>query len=154
MKNNKLSIDRIAFIGRTFAEYMKMFDLDEDMLRQGPVLDCPAGPSSFAAEANNRGINITACDICYDLEVNDLSQRGKDDIAHVFDKFDEASHLYIWNHYKNKDEVIAHRSKSLELFIGDFSQGLKEGRYRKIEFPGLPFSDRTFSVFIWRQNGL
>jgi hypothetical protein len=36
-----LDIDRIAFLGRTYAEYLDMFGLDEKRLMQGPVLDCP-----------------------------------------------------------------------------------------------------------------
>ncbi len=38
--NNLLNIDRIAFIGMTYHEYMRMFDIHETMLRQGCVLDC------------------------------------------------------------------------------------------------------------------
>lgn len=42
-----LDIDRIAFFGRTYAEYLSMFGLNEQLLRQGAILDCPAGASSF-----------------------------------------------------------------------------------------------------------
>ena len=52
MNHNHLNIDRIAFFGRTYAEYMDMFGLGESLLRNGRILDCPAGASSFVAEAN------------------------------------------------------------------------------------------------------
>jgi hypothetical protein len=33
-------IDRIAFIGRTYLEYIRKFDLDDSLPRQVPILDC------------------------------------------------------------------------------------------------------------------
>lgn len=145
---NSLNIDRIAFFGRTYAEYMDMFDLDESLLRQGQILDCPAGASSFAAEAHKLGINVTACDILYDLTSDELMEKGKKDLQHVFEKFDEVTHLYVWKYYKDKDGVMALRSRALEIFANDFPVGSKEGRYVQAEMPYLPFSDRTFSLVL------
>ena len=45
--NDSLNIDRIAFFGRTYAEYLSMFGLDETVMKHGRILDCPAGASSF-----------------------------------------------------------------------------------------------------------
>ncbi|MEW6109406.1 MAG: class I SAM-dependent methyltransferase [Nitrospirota bacterium] len=147
-KSDYLDIDRIAFFGRTYAEYMDMFNFDESLLRQGPILDCPAGASSFAAEAHQKGIDVTACDILYDLTADKLMEKGKKDIKHVFEKFDEVNYLYVWKYYKNKDEVMALRSRALEIFADDFPVGLKERRYVQAEMPYLPFSGRTFSLVL------
>lgn len=143
-----LDIDRIAFIGRTYFEYMRMFDLDESVLRKGSVLDCAAGPSSFAAEALRAGFDVTACDLLYDIPVNDLVVKGTEDIEHVFDKLDEVRHLYTWKYYKDKEEIVAFRHKSLNLFSQDFSLGLSEGRYVHAELPRLPFPDKSFSLVL------
>ncbi|MEK6690420.1 MAG: class I SAM-dependent methyltransferase [Nitrospirota bacterium] len=147
-KGNSLDIDRIAFFGRTYAEYMSMFDLNEQLLRQGRVLDCPAGASSFAAEAQQLGLDVTACDIMYNHNADELIEKCKEDIQHVFEKFDEAEHLYVWKYYKNKDEVIALRNKALRLFAEDFPAGFKEKQYIDAELPYLPFSDKTFSLVL------
>ncbi len=147
-KSNSLSIDRIVFFGRTYAEYLSMFGLDESVLRQGRVLDCPAGASSFAAEAHQLGFDVTACDILYNYSVNELIEKCKRDIQHVFEKFDEAEHLYVWKYYKSKDEVIALRRKALELFAEDFPAGFKEKRYVDAELPHLPFPDKRFSLVL------
>jgi hypothetical protein len=145
---SRLDIDRIAFIGRTYAEYVSIFGLEESALSAGPVLDCPAGPSSFAAEAHRLGYDVTACDISYSLPVQALLEKGRNDILHVFEKFDEASHLYAWTYYSGKDEVIALRRQALELFTADFRRGYEEGRYRQVELPGLPFSDGRFRLVL------
>ena len=100
--NYGLDIDRIAFFGRTYAEYLDMFGLDEAVLDQGRILDCPGGASSFALEAARKGYDITACDILYDHGATELFEKGKKDIAHVFEKFDEVSRLYAWDYYRSK----------------------------------------------------
>ena len=147
-KGDSLDIDRIAFFGRTYAEYLSMFGLNEQLLRQGAILDCPAGASSFAAEAHQLGLDVTACDIMYNHSVDKLIEKCRKDIQHVFEKFDEAEHLYVWKHYKSKDEVIALRNKALDLFAEDFSAGFKEKRYADAELPHLLFPDKSFSLVL------
>lgn len=144
----KLDIDRIAFFGRTYAEYMDMFALDKTMIGRGRILDCPAGASSFAAEAYRIGINVTASDILYGLDAKELVEKGRKDMEHVFEKFDEVSRLYTWKYYKDKDEVMSLRSRALNVFAGDFRDGLKEGRYIQAALPCLPFPDKSFSLVL------
>lgn len=145
---NSLNIDRVAFIGRTYDEYVSLFDLDEQTLRQGPVLDCPAGASSFTAEASMAGIDITACDILYDRDIDSLAERGRKDIGHIYHKVKEVSHLFTWNYYKDIDNLMFFREAALDIFIDDFGNGLEEGRYRYAELPDLPFADRQFSLVL------
>ena len=147
-KGDSLDIDRIAFFGRTYAEYLSMFGLNEQLLRQGAILDCPAGASSFTAEAHQLGLDATACDIMYNHNADELIEKCKKDIQHVFEKFDEVEHLYVWDYYKNKDEVITLRKKALKLFAEDLPAGFKEKRYVKAELPHLPFPDKSFSLVL------
>lgn len=147
-ENYRLDIDRIAFFGRTYAEYMDMFGLGESLLRYSRILDCPAGASSFAAEAHRKGIAVTACDVLYNMPVDRLLEKGRKDIRHVFEKFDEVSHLYTWEYYKNKGKVMALRNKALEIFSGDFANGFEKGRYKYAELPHLPFSDNSFPLVL------
>ncbi len=144
MMEARLNIDRIAFLGRTYAEYLKISGLDEKTLVKGPVLDCPAGASSFAAEATELGFDVTACDILYDLTGEELIRKGNADIRHVFDEFDKASSLYTWKYYRNKEEVMALRTKALEKF----ARGREEGRYVYGALPHLPFPDKRFSLVL------
>ena len=46
-----LHLPYVAFFGRTLAEYLDMFCISLDQLREGSTLDCPSGPDSFVAEA-------------------------------------------------------------------------------------------------------
>lgn len=146
--NSHLNIDRIPFIGRTYDEYLSLFDLDEKTIRQGPVLDCPAGAASFTAEAAMSGMDVTACDILYNRGVDSLDEMGRRDIEHIHHKVKEVPHLFKWNYYKDIDNLIFFREAALSIFIDDFGNGLKEGRYRYAELPDLPFADRKFSLVL------
>ena len=127
---------------------MSLFDLDETILRQGPVLDCPAGAASFTAEASRSGIDAVACDILYDSELKNLIEKGKNDIEHIYDKVKEVPHLFAWNYYKDIDNLVVQREKALEIFASDFKKGSDEGRYRYGKLPELPFPDKHFSLVL------
>jgi len=143
-----LDIDRIAFFGRTYAEYRDMFGLEEAVLGMGLILDCPGGASSFALEASRKGFDVTACDVLYDQSAVALFEKGKKDISHVFEKFDAVSHLYVWDYYRNKEEVMTLRKKSLDLFVEDFCRCSAEGSYMRAALPHLPFPDGMFSLVL------
>ncbi len=145
---NKVNIDRIAFIGRTYAEYMRLFDLDETTLRQGSILDCPAGAASFTAEASKSGIDATACDILYGSELENLIEKGRKDIEHIYDKVKEVPRMFTWNYYKDIDNLISQREKALEIFATDFKRGSDEGRYKYGKLPELPYPDKHFSLVL------
>jgi hypothetical protein len=145
---NKLNIDRIAFIGRTYDEYMKVFDLNEEILGTGKILDCAAGPSSFTVEANSKGLDVTACDVLYDLSPFELFKKGNMDIACVFEKFDAVSDNYTWTFYRDKEHVISCRKMALGRFVKDFTRNQKNGRYEKAGLPCLPYPDNSFSIVL------
>jgi hypothetical protein len=147
-KKRSLNIDRIAFLGRTYSEYLKMLDLGEDFLHGINVLDCPAGASSFTAESLRKGLSVTACDVLYDLLMKDLVRKGQKDIRHVFERFDEVSHLYTWKYYRNRKEVIDLRRKALSLFSEDYIGGIKRGNYVQACLPDLPFPDGRFDLVL------
>ena len=62
-----LQLDRVVLLGRTFEEYRRYFLLEPDLLIGKRVLDVAGGVSSFCAEANNLGINVTSFDPIYSL---------------------------------------------------------------------------------------
>ena len=77
----KTPFNRISgpiFIGRTWSEYMKMFDLSLDELAGGKILDCAAGASSFTAEMTRRGFDVTAVDLLYNEDADVLCDRCRE----------------------------------------------------------------------------
>ncbi|MFH0071250.1 SAM-dependent methyltransferase, partial [Peribacillus sp. NPDC056705] len=75
----KQELDRVVFIGRTYEEYMQMFDLQLPDLVGKKILDCPAGACSFTSYGVRNGLDVTASDIAYDHKVDDLERKGLQD---------------------------------------------------------------------------
>jgi len=70
-----LQLDRIVLLGRTFEEYRRYFLLKPDDLAGKRVLDVAGGVSSFCAEANERGIDVTSFDLIYSLSQERIMER-------------------------------------------------------------------------------
>ena len=148
-----LNLDRVVFIGRTFSEYMGMFNLEPSQLKGLKILDCPSGASSFGAEAYNEyGIKkVVGCDVLYDNDGQEnalttaVEKRGKDDLDHMIDRLSQVPDLYNWNLYADIDDLRKSRASSLRKFISDYAKGIKENRYIKAQLPNLPFDDKSYA---------
>ena len=145
MTSRKIDLDRIAFIGRTFREYFRMFDLDYGMLR-GRVLDCPGGASSFAAESAGLGYDVTACDILYGIGHGRLIEKASADTAYALEQAYKVRDLFDWGSYGSAAEHAAERFHALKLFSEDFQGGGAGRRYVAGELPFLPFRAGSFSL--------
>ncbi len=75
-----LQLDDFLITGRTFEEYVAFFDLNAETMKNMRVLDCPSGASSFIAEAKNRGIAASGCDILYCYDRDALRVQGEKSI--------------------------------------------------------------------------
>ena len=74
--NRGLKLDRVVLLGRTFEEYRRYFLLEPDGLTGKRVLDVAGGVSSFCAEANNLGIDVTAFDPIYSLSGEKIDRKS------------------------------------------------------------------------------
>ncbi len=142
------TLDRIAFIGRTFDEYVRLFGLDDEALSVGRILDCPAGASSFTAEGTKLGYDITACDILYAMEREPLEKKAREDTEAALSWAYKVKENYNWELYGGIEAHRAGRLKALEAFIRDFSLRDQRNRYVAAELPRLPFSVKSFSLVL------
>jgi len=142
----KLDLERIVFIGRTYEEYVRMFGLkDEDMLNKR-ILDCPGGACSFTATANQKGFNVTACDIAYGYPENDLLHKGIQDIEHAAAGLEQAKEGFVWNVFKNVEELKKMRLLALKGCVQDMKQNPQH--YVHAVLPNLPFADKSFDLIL------
>lgn len=146
MTKERYSIDNFAFIGRTFAEYRRMFDVRDEGIDGQHILDCPAGPCSFVAEARARGIDAVGADVMYDRTTATLARRATNDISRAMAALDGVEHLYRWNFYDDVDEVRAFRDRAATRFLRDYATNGE--RYVHAELPQLPFADGAFDVVL------
>ena len=153
-----LNLDRVVFIGRSFDEYMSMFNLDISNFKDLEILDCPSGASSFVAEAFDeyKAKKAVGCDLMYeDGNLPILEKRGKDDLDYMIDSLSRVPEFYNWEMYSNIEDLRKSRASSLKQFISDYttkeqvnSPSKKHKRYVKAVLPKLPFSDKSFDLVL------
>lgn len=117
-----------AFLGRTFDEYAAFFDLDPASLIGRRVLDCPAGPASFVAEARRLGIDAVGVDPAYSAGRAALARRCRSDFEAAATQHREKQSLFVWDFYGGVDGKDRYQRAAYELFLDDFDPAADEGR--------------------------
>ncbi|MEK4155643.1 MULTISPECIES: SAM-dependent methyltransferase [Paenibacillus] len=140
----KLDLERIVFIGRTYEEYLRMFDLLESDLIGQRILDCPAGACSFTAIANQLGGDVTAADIAYYYSEDELADKGVQDIAHAMSGMEKVQDNFVWNYFKSIEGLTEARNAALTASTKDRRQTPE--RYVPVVLPDLPFADEAFDL--------
>jgi len=97
--NKHMDLKTIVLLGRTFEEYYNMFDLNNEMLKNEIILDAGSGVSSFCAEANSKGFNVTASDKIYYLSPDEIENKCVEDLEIVMEQM--PADLYEWDFYKD-----------------------------------------------------
>ncbi|WDL96688.1 methyltransferase domain-containing protein [Alicyclobacillus sp. ALC3] len=145
-KEGHLSLDDFIFIGRTYDEYVRMFDLREADIAGKRILDCPGGACSFAAHASSLGTEVMAADVLYELDGPVLLAKGAADLQRLRKGMAGAKEDYVWDEFCNVDGLIQTRQNALADFIKDY-QGNRQ-RYIAATLPHLPFADNQFDIVL------
>lgn len=120
-----LELDRVVLLGRTFEEYSRSFALVLDSLRKKTILDVAAGVSSFRAEASERGLDVAAFDVIYELPAAEIQHRCKRDLDHIVSSIGNLN-VYRWDFYKNPERLRTFREHAYQTFLLDYSSDNKE----------------------------
>lgn len=146
--SDRYAIDDVAFIGRTTAEYERMFDLDLSAWEGESVLDCPGGACAFVTTANDRGIDAAGADLMYDVPPAELRERCEADIDTAIAGFDGVEDQFCWEYYDDVADVRAHWTAAYQQFIEDYEAHYDTDRYVSARLPDLPFDDDEFSLVL------
>ncbi len=140
-----MDLKSIALIGRTFEEYYDMFDLNDTLLKNENILDAASGVSSFCAQANRQGFNVTASDRIYTFSPAEIRKKCSQDLEMIIKQLPGVADLYVWNFFRDIDSLQVQREKAYKLFIEDFKNyGTK--RYVPVEYPLTDFLNEQFTV--------
>lgn len=123
-----------------------MFSFSEDELQGKKILDCPAGACSFTAVGNKLGLDVTASDIAYFHSVEDLKNKGLQDIEHAMEHMEKAKSNFKWDYFKDLVGLRRHRLYALN----DCSDDMKKSseRYIPVTLPTLPFKNDEFDLLL------
>ena len=143
--NKHLDLKTVVLMGRTFEEYYKMFDLDNELLKNEILLDAASGVSSFCAEANAKGFNVTASDKIYCLSPDEIETKCALDLDSVMEQMPAIADIYLWDFFKDIQSLKAQREKAYRSFLEDFKKyGIK--RYKPVEYPITDLRDEQFTM--------
>jgi hypothetical protein len=136
----------IIVTARPFDEYLAMFDLSAPDLLAGPVLDCPAGASGFAAGAREMGAQVTAVDPEYAAPPELLVQRAREDTAYGNRYVRDNPGTYAWGFFRDAADHRARRMAAVDAFAADRED--HPAAYVAGSLPELPFADRAFHLVV------
>ncbi|MTI62184.1 MAG: SAM-dependent methyltransferase [Firmicutes bacterium] len=131
--------------GRTFEEYIDMFNLNESDLDKY-ILGCGDGPASFNCTMKEKGKEVLSIDPIYKYTKDDISKRIDETYLDVIEQTKKNQDKYIWSKIKDVEDLGRIRMKAMNIFLSDYNLGKKEKRYIYAELPNLPFGDRKFDL--------
>src|SRR5437667_4134553 len=115
-----LQLDRVVLLGSTFEEYRRYFLLEQNQLIGKRVLDVAGGVSSFCAEANELGINVTSFDPIYSLPLEKIMERSEPDLESVYRTIGSVP-TYRWGYSKNPEYMRELRKRASTIFLSDYN---------------------------------
>ena len=121
-----------------------MFDLTDAELLAGPVLDCPGGGASFAAEARALGADVISVDPLYATPAAELAERTLRDTDRSSEFIRENLERYVWTFFRSREHHLGHRRGGAQIFARDIVEHPE--LYVAAELPDLPFDDRRFAL--------
>jgi len=122
-----------------------MFALTPDDL-SGSILDCAAGPASFNAELSAEGRKTISCDPLYSLTLGEIRARIDASYDTMVANVRAASDEFVWREFASPENLGEARLAAMRVFLADFPQGIKEGRYLDQSLPHLAFREGEFDI--------
>jgi hypothetical protein len=145
VKGMSIKLSEVIPWGRSYDEYVGMFDLSEHDLA-GRILGCGDGPASFNAEATLRGCRVISCDPIYDFTPHQIKQRVLDCHDDMIAQVRRNPDGFVWDRFESPEELGRCRLRAMRRFLADFDSGKADGRYVTSALPNLPFADSQFDL--------
>ncbi len=139
------SIDQVVPWGRSAAEYLAMFSLDEADLG-GRILGCGDGPASFNAKLTAQGHAVVSVDPLYAFPPAAIERQIERTFVEVMDQVRRNRDDFVWTHVPSIEELGRQRMTAMREFIADYPQGKIENRYVDASLPDLPFRNDSFDL--------
>ena len=142
------SYDSVVPWGRSYDEYLRMFDLEppERGGLRGRILGCGDGPASFNRELTRKGGSVVSLDPLYALSRDEIEARIGETFEEVIQQTRRERHRFVWDSIASVDELGRVRMSAMRGFLDDYDAGRAEGRYRQGGLPELPFEDGEFGL--------
>lgn len=141
-----MKLEKVVPWGRNINEYRAMFMLSDDDMKKR-IAGFGDGPASFNRQASAAGSEVTSFDPVYGFSAQELRARISEVRDIIIAQMRENSENYVWDKIKSVEELEKIRMSAMEMFLEDFEQGKREGRYVCHELPErLLCEDMSFDI--------
>ncbi|MEM9121611.1 MAG: SAM-dependent methyltransferase [Cyanobacteria bacterium P01_F01_bin.56] len=140
-----ITLDTIVPWGRSYAEYVAMFNLTEADLA-GRILGCADGPAAFNAVMTQQGNSVISVDPLYAFTAKEIRSRIAATYDVILNQVRQNPTDYVWTAIASVEELGPVRMQAMETFLTDYETGKTEGRYRADSLPDLPFQPQQFDL--------
>jgi hypothetical protein len=140
-----MKLEEVVPWGRSLAEYQSMFNLSGTDLN-AKILGCGDGPASFNAEMTELGHSVVSIDPVYQFSAEQIEQRVRATYEPVISQVKQNPDRYIWQSFRDADELGKARLVAMEKFLSDYESGKNAGRYLDQSLPTLEFADDQFNL--------
>jgi hypothetical protein len=115
-----VKLSKVVPWGRSLNEYSEMFLLSENDLN-GKILGCGDGPACFNAQVSRNGGNVISAD--------PIRSRIDEVYPQIMEQMSKNKDDYVWKSIRSVEELGKVRLDAMKLFLADYEQGKKSGRY-------------------------
>jgi hypothetical protein len=138
-------LDKVVPFGRTFAEYLAMFDLGKKDLADN-ILGVGDGPASFNAEGTKLGYKITSIDPIYQFNKEEILSRFNAVVDNIIQQIQATPDDWVWSYHKSPEDLRDRRTMAIDLFCQDYNLGKQQGRYTIGQLPKLELQNSQFDL--------
>lgn len=140
--------DDFLSVGRTFAEYRRLFDIEPAALAGESILDCGGGAAAFTAVASDLGADAWAVDPMYGPPATELAPELDAAVEYNVSQLREQRDAFVWAFYGDVDTRERYLRAAHQRFLADYVHN--PDRYVAGALPDLPFEsnavDRALSA--------
>ncbi len=134
----------IAVTARTLQDYVQMLMVSDEDISNGPILDCPGGASSFAAQVRLRGGRVLSADPIYYQPGAAILSRVHASLDNAPAWFSEHHACVDWNYLGSVPAYVRASAAAADLFASEYNS--ESENYVAAALPELPFNDDSFQL--------
>jgi hypothetical protein len=122
-----------------------MFALSDEDLRKH-ILGCGDGPASFNSVLTRQGGHVVSVDPVYRFSAHEIRRRIDETYDTIVGQTRKNMDEFVWRHIASIEELGQVRMAAMEEFLGDYEEGVEQGRYVDAALPDLPFENEAFDL--------
>ncbi|WP_019501068.1 hypothetical protein [Pseudanabaena sp. PCC 6802] len=140
-----MQLEGVVPFGRSFDEYVKIFDLTARDLSK-TILSVADGPASFNAEGTKLGYRIKSIDPLYSFTAEQIRNRFYEVVDNIIEQVERTPDDWLWAYHSSPRGLRENRERAISLFCDDYENGKEQGRYAIGELPGLKYRDCEYEL--------